>query len=359
VSLRLRVCAPLLAIAACLLVVAPAATGGTSAFSETYLAYTTGTATSPSQVWAAGAGGAPAKLLGAGEEPLLSPSGGLVAASVSAAGSGEGPALAVYHVDGAPALDYASANSVSAIPLAWSSDSKYLAVSLISTAVKNIAEGSSLAVIDLETGTMTTVAHGIVEGASFAPEGSDRLAYGLTSSYQSLAPVNVHISAPDGSGARLFTHDGRSLNPVWGAGGIAFDRERLRHLAFPAYQLWLAPAAGGAARQLTHVKVNTLVSGLVPIAFSADGLRLLAEFEGQDTSAAWTVDLSTGRVRPLTTPGRHTLQAAGISQDGTTLLVDEDSFEGPPSMGRVVTIPFDGGPARVLVAHAGQASWNE
>jgi hypothetical protein len=337
----------------------PSATGATGGYEQTYLAYTTATATSPSMVWAAGPNGAPPKLLGAGEGPLLSPSGALVAASVSNESAGPGAVLTVYSVAGAPARTFAIDAGASAQPLAWSPDSKYLAVSLLSTAVKNIAKKSSLAVIDLETGTVTTLAHGVAEGASFAPEGSDRLAYGLTLSYQSLAPVNVHVSAPDGSGAHLLTHDGHSLNPVWGAGGIAFDRERLRHLAFPAYQVWLAPAGGGAARQLTRVKVDTLVSGLVPVAFSADGLRLLAELEGQDTSAAWTVDLASGRVAELTTPGRHTLQGAGISQDGTTLLVDEDSFEGAPSMGRIVTIPFDGGPAHVLVAHAGQASWNE
>ena len=39
-------------------------------------------------------------------------------------------------------------------------------------------------------------------------------------------------------------------------------------------------------RKLTHVRVGPLVQGLVPLAFSADGARLLAEFEGEDTSEA-------------------------------------------------------------------------
>jgi hypothetical protein len=356
-SASLRVRALLPALAACLLVAVPAATGASGGYEQTYLAYGTGSETSPLQVWAAGPNGAPPELLGAGLEPLLSPDGELVAASLS--DSGSGPALAVYSVAGAPARTYASLKSVSAQPLAWSPDSKYLAVSLVSTAVKNIAKGSSLAVIDLETGAMTTIAHGIAEGASFAPEGSDRLAYGLTGSYQLTAPVNIRISAPDGSGALTFTSDGRSLNPVWGSAGIAYDRERLRHLEAPIYQIWLAPSAGGGARQLTHVKANPLVEGLVPLAFSADGSRLLAELEGQDTSAAWTVNVASGHARELRTHGRHTLQGAGISADGTTVLADEDGLQSPPSSGRVVTIPFSGGATYVLVAHAGEASWNE
>lgn len=356
-SASLRVRALLPALVVCLFGALPSATGAASGLGVTDLAYATGTDTSPEQVWAAGLGGAPAQLLGAGLEPLLSPNGALVAASLS--DSDSGPALAVYSVAGAPARTYANVAKVNAQPLAFSPDAKYLAAELVSNSVHNVGKGSSLVVIDLETGAMTTVAHGIVQGASFAPEGSDRLAYGLTSSYLLTASVNIYLTTPDGSGASLFTHDGRSLNPVWGSEGIAYDRERLRPQAAPAYQIWLASPGGAPARQLTHLKINPLVSGLVPLAFSAAGFNLLAEFEGEDTSAAWTVDLTSGRVRQLTTPGRHSLMGAGISQDGTTLLVDEDSFEGPPSSGRIVLIPFEGGPTHVLVAHAGQASWNE
>lgn len=356
-SASVRVRALLPALVACLLCALPSATGAASGLATTDLTYATGTDTSPEQVWAAGLGGAPAQLLGAGLEPLLSPNGALVAASLSESDSG--PALAVYSVAGAPARTYANLANVNARPLAFSPDSKYLAAALVSNSVHNAGKKSSLVVIDLETGAMTTVAHGVAEGASFAPEASDRLAYGLASSEQLTASVNIYLSAPDGSGASLFTHDGRSLNPVWGAEGIAYDRERLRPGAAPVYQIWLASPGAGPARQLTHLKINPLVSGLVPLAFSASGTRLLAQFAGQDTSAAWTVDLASGRVRQLTTPGVHYLVGAGISQDGSTLLVDEDSFERAPSSGRVVTIPFAGGPAHLLVAHAAQASWNE
>ena len=54
-----------------------------------------------------------------------------------------------------------------------------------------------------------------------------------------------------------------------------------------------------AARRLTNVPADKLLVGLVPIAFSANGSRLLSEFEGQDTSAAWTVRVPSGHARPI------------------------------------------------------------
>lgn len=56
---------------------------------------------------------------------------------------------------------------------------------------------------------------------------------------------------PNGSGSHLITRDGRSLNPVWGRVGIAFDHERLRKDAEPASQVWLMASDGSRRRQLT------------------------------------------------------------------------------------------------------------
>jgi hypothetical protein len=105
--------------------------------------------------------------------------------------------------------------------------------------------------------------------------------------------------------------------------------------------------------------VRSLVSGLIPVAFSADGSKLLAQFVGQDTSEAWTVRVASGRVHRLTPKGaRLPLEAAGISTDGSTLLVNEGGLDGPASEGRVATLPFAGGRSTVLVTHGSQASWN-
>jgi hypothetical protein len=103
--------------------------------------------------------------------------------------------------------------------------------------------------------------------------------------------------------------------------------------------------------------VRSLASGLVPLAFSSDGRRLLAEFEGQDTSEAWTVSVPTRRARRVTVRGRSVV-GAGISRDGRTLLIEEGAFLEAAAAGRVATVPFAGGRSRVLVSHGAQASWN-
>jgi hypothetical protein len=329
------------------------------------IAYVTAGARSPERVWVANADGREARVLGEGEEPLISPDGSQVAAGLFGTGTGSqetGPSLAVYPTGGAAPLRLGDLSTASVQPLAWSPDSRYLAVALQSTDLERPAQTSGLAVLDMTTGKLTTIATGYVYGASFAPEGSDRIVYGRAPSQTTAAGVNLYAANPDGSDTVRLTSDGRSLNPLWGPHGIAFDRERLRHDDAPEYQIWLRPFSGSRpprTRRLTSLKVGPLVVGLVPIAFSASGSRLLAEFEGQDTSEAWTVVVPSRRSRRLRVGRGHANAiAGGISRDGAVLLIDEGFLEGPPSSDKVATVPFAGGPAKVIVAHGSQAGWN-
>jgi hypothetical protein len=343
------------------------------------LAYVTGTARSAPTVWVVHAGASRGVRLGPGVQPLLAPNGRAVA--VSAFGPSEqGPALIIYStVGGRTRKDFAGAT---AQPLAWSRDSRYLAV--VTEPFNPPADpftepGARLQVIDTLTGAIFTLAEGQIFGVSFAPDGSDRLAFGFAPSAAPSAPVNVYIAnptgkpnvhvgtpppdeefvpLPGGGSAVRFTPDGRSLNPVWGSRYIAYDRERLRPGFAPRYDIWLGlPDDPAFARQLTNVPAGKLVTGLVPLAFSAVGDRLLAQFEGQDTSEAWTVRVPSGRAHRLTVRGQA-VQGAGISRDGRTVLIEQGAFENPPSRGRIASIPFAGGRPRVLVAHGAQPSWN-
>jgi hypothetical protein len=323
------------------------------------IAYITGTAhTLLPSVWVAAANGQERKELGPGVDPLLSPNGQFVASDIFSVGPNPeaGPSVAIYSTAGAPVAKYFSLATATAAPLAWSPDSRYLAVGLQSTALKDIAPRSSLVVIDTSTGAVHTITNGSIEGASFAPDGSDRIVYARALSLSVNAGVNLYISGPEGAGITRLTNDGRSLNPIWGPRYIAYDRERPRSES-PEFQIWLRSPAGGAAKKLTNVPVAQLLAGLAPIAFSADGSRLLAEFGGEDTSEAWTVRVPSGRAHRILVHGR-TVMAAGISRDGFSVLLDENTFENPPSSGRISEIPFTGGPATTLIAHAAQASWN-
>jgi len=143
---------------------------------------------------------------------------------------------------------------------------------------------------------------------------------------------------------KLLTEDGRSLNPVWGSRYIAYDRERMRHLS-PEYQIWLASSSGARLRRVTHIAVDSLAQGLVPIAFSSDGSGLLAQFEGQDTSEAWAVNVASGRARRLAVRGEP-VTGAGISSDGRTVLVDENRSRGRLQAAVWSRFPSPAGPRR-------------
>jgi hypothetical protein len=113
--------------------------------------------------------------------------------------------------------------------------------------------------------------------------------------------------------------------------------------------------------QLTHLKVPTLLDGLSPLSASADGNRLIAEYGGEDTSYAWTVQLSPLQVKPLRVAGQspdaQQVQGAQISSDGRQLLIDVGGFEQPPNHGEVESVGFAGGTATKL-ARGTQPSWS-
>ena len=241
------------------------------------VAYVTDTASTPATVWTMALGGSQKTRLGPGTDPLVAPNGQQVAVSLYGTSPNEtGPALAIYSTTGTAPLTYLQLSGENAEPLAWSRDGRYLAVEVNSTAVtNNAAPLSGLAIVDLQLNTVKVIVHGQVSGASFAPNGSDELVYGLSSSQLLTGPVNLYRSSADGSNRVALTSDGRSLNPVWGPASIAYDKEQLRHNVAPLYQIWLRSLSGSRARRLTNVPVASLVSGLVPLAFSADGSRLV------------------------------------------------------------------------------------
>jgi hypothetical protein len=313
---------------------------------STLVAYVTGSGTSSPTVWLANADGSGARLLGPGSRPLLAPNGSLVAASDTGA-------VVLYPASGGSPRRYFGGVDATAAAKAFSPDSRYLAVVLSSTDPASAA-ASGLAVIDTTTFASRIIVRGQTYGVSFAPGGSDRIAYGWAASAALTARVDVHVVGATGSGAAQITEDGRSLNPVWGRAGIAFDHERLRADAEPAYQVWLMRSDGSARRRLTSLAIPPLREGLVPVGFSDRGSRLLAEYEGQNTGEAWVLTLSSGRATPLGSE----LSAGALSHDGASVLVDRGGFLNPPDHGIVESLPVAGGPPRVLAAHGSEPSWN-
>ena len=345
-----RSLAPAALTAAALLGAFAASAGGLAAaspYSQRLIAFEKGGSRGPASVWVARLDGSHARRHGTGGQPLVSPDGTIVAADDFA----DPDQLILYSAFGG-VRERVKLGSY-ATSLAFSPDSRYLLVALAGNGVKGT--GGGLMVLDTSTGKRTVIVSGTIYGASFAPGSSDRIVYAKAASQAIRAPVNLEEIAVDGRQAARITSDGHSLWPVWGAKGIVFDRERYRgEQAAPAYQLWLMH--DGHARQLTHQKVPALLDGLVPLQFSADGNRLVAEYEGEDTSWAYAVQLDPLKVRQVVIAGNG-VQGHAISANGRSLLVDSGELFNPPNRGEVQTVPFGGGKARKLVAGA-QPSWN-
>jgi hypothetical protein len=206
------------------------------------------------------------------------------------------------------------------------------------------SQSDALFVIDTRTGEVTKIADGYAAGASFAPSAPDRLVYGLGRSSPIAGLLNLYTANPDGTAVTQLTHDGHSLNPVWGPRGIAFDRELLPY----KYQIYLN--ANGHSTQITDVHLSSQDQGLVPVAISANGDRLLARFECFQNPQAWTVDLADHRTHELTA-ARTAVTGMSISNDGLRVLIS--------TVHTVETVPFTGGAIRPLVRDADQPSWNQ
>jgi dipeptidyl aminopeptidase/acylaminoacyl peptidase len=327
-------------VAAVLLLVCAALAGGSAR--RPVIAYVSSAVVRPT-LYVIGPGGT--HKVGSGQEPSVAPDGLLISSS---AWEADGPALTLYATASGRSYSFSS-DRVIATALAWSPDSRYLAVLLEPDAARSTSV--SLAVINTATMTAKAIAAGGIRGASFAPSGPDRLVYGQASALQSTATVNLDAVNPDGSDREQLTKDGNSLNALWTARGIVYFREMRSVDAVPgSFQLWLLHR--GHHTQLTNV---AFPAGYVAsLAATADGNRLIVEFETPRVSAAYAVQLSPRRVRELGF-ARTKLLVDGISRDGRTLLVDRRAL--PSDHGVVETIPFNGGRA-TRIASGDQAAWN-
>lgn len=313
-----------------------------------YIAFVRGGDRGPNTIWIANADGADAHRLAAGIEAAISPSGAYVAVERYAR---SGPALELFTVDGRQVAGYFDVANSNVTSLGWSPDSRYLVVSLAST---NTNGSGTLSVIDTSTLRSRVLAHGVFAGASFDPS-STKLVYGQSNSVQVPVHVNLYSVPATGGTPTPLTANGNSFGPVWTRSGIVFDRTTYRGPdKAPLDQLWID--SSGKLRQLTDLKVPALLDGLQALGASADGNRLIAEYTGQDTSYAWTVQLSPLRIAPLEVNGKP-VQASAISSDGRRVLVDVGAFAQAPNDGEVESVSFAGG-APTRLTRGAQPSWS-
>jgi hypothetical protein len=317
------------------------------------LVYDKGVSGSHPSVWIANDdGSAPRKLAASGAYPRISPDGQTVVyEQPSTKANRYKPSLMkVPAAGGTPAKLLSPVWSFDAF--AWSPDSRTIVTSTGPEVGRH-----RLVLVDVATGANRTVASGAFFGASFAPNGS-AIAYGRAPNGDFPFRGEVFTVPLAGGAPTQITQGHRSLYPVWGPNGIAIDRQRKsqhKHDA-PKQDIYLVNPDGSGLRRITRTHVPFLLTGLQPLQFSADGTHLLAEFGGQDTSYAETVDPATGAAKVV---GRRSDAIVGfrLSKDGSTILGATGGFE-PPGPHNVVTIPYAGGRPTVIARHAYDPDWN-
>jgi Tol biopolymer transport system component len=312
------------------------------------LAYVKGILQGHPVLWtAADDGSAAHALVTGGFYPKVSPDGTQVAYVTGS----EKASLKVRPVAGGPARTLA-ANVWNYDMTQWSPDGTTVSV------VTGPELGPyTLKLVTAADGTARTLAKGFFAGLSFAPDGGGVVfARALTSGY----PVRANLyTAPVAAAAPLtrITSDRNAASPAWGPERIAFSRARKppRRNDYDKLDIYTIAPDGSGLQRLTTTKPPFLLAGLSPIAWSADGTRLAAQYGGQDTSEAWRVDAATGKAVDATGTFDGVV-GWGLSRDGTTLLATTGSFDSPN--GNVVAVDWDGGGQTVLARRATQPSWS-
>jgi Tol biopolymer transport system component len=219
------------------------------------------------------------------------------------------------------------------VQVRWSPSSRLLAAQL----------GRGLLVYDMRTGKHRLIGARRLDGFSFSPS-SKSIVYARRG--------DLYVVSRRGSGVRRITHNRRSLNPLWTKQGIVYDQQRRRRNDASTYDIFFVRPNGTGGRRITTTRVPPLANGLVPQSASADGRRLLAAFVGQDEEETYVVDFATGAARKL----GSLLVPAGIARDGRTIV----AATGGPDPGvhhDLVSVPFAGGPQRLILRGGGDADW--
>jgi WD40 repeat protein len=232
--------------------------------------------------------------------------------------------------------------------VAWSPDSTKLAC------VTSGAPGR-LVLIDAATGATSTLAKGNFDRPSFSPD-STRLAYVQHAGGPSF-PVAGTLKIVDVATRSVTILRGAATRPVWGPKAIAFSTVVSRP-RYAVLNVALIQPDGTGFRQITHIHARLVIFGVFPVAWSADGTRLLGGVVGQD---AWTaresyaIDPVRGGFRLIA----HRVMPSALSRDGHYVIGQTGD---PECCGykysNIVRVPWAGGKKRVLVRHAMVASFS-
>jgi hypothetical protein len=237
-------------------------------------------------------------------------------------------------------------------PLVWSPDSTRIAC----VDWSDTRRPSHLLLIDPATGSTTTLVTGYLDSqVSFSPD-SKRLAYAQASTEDYSTTGRLKVIDLTTRAVRTIGPRG-AWAPAWGPTAIAFAIVK-RHGRGFTFNTALIQPDGRGLRQLTHYRSNQELFGPYPVAWSADGKRLLAGMAGLD---AWTFRESYA-VDPIRGGSRliaHRVAPSGFSRDGRFVIGQTgDAETSGLSRSNVVRVPWGGGARKILIRHAVAASFS-
>jgi Tol biopolymer transport system component len=312
-------------------------------------------------VFAAADDGSGAKKLVAGSNPHVSPDGQIVALLKQGTSLKSKPEMVIAAADaGAPPTVLVKGWRQPEV-FAWSPDGTMVVAVLGPELGKQ-----RLVLISTETGAQRTLAHGFFNGVSFSPSGGE-LVYGMAGT-EAFPPrsdlYRIEVLPPGAVSVKAvvpvrLTKDHNSAYPLWGPQKIVFVKtlDAKKRKYGPKNDLYLMNPNGKGVKRLTHTKVDPLLQGLFPTAWSASGNQLLAEFEGQDTSYAVKVNPKTGAEKPVSKSGEQGFVGTALSSDGKFILGYTGGFD--PGAGHdVMSIPYSGGKGKVLAKNAFLPDWS-
>jgi len=287
-------------------------------------------------VWLANANGSNRRRLLRAADPVLSPSGGMIAVTHFDGSAGLGLFTAC---GGLISKFFSSHDTITGVT--WSPDSSIVAA-VVAANPEQAPFHEKLDLIEVATGQVTNVATGFLGGwggPTFSATSSHQFAYANVTKVG--ANSNIWSVTPGQPSVQL-TKSGTNQYPVWGPQGLLYQ-----HVLRDG-KSYLDRFAGG--RSSTLMKLEAW-----PVAVSSDGTRLAAESAACGVVWPVSVNLST---RKVVHQFPDSFAPYGISPSGRSILISGSTPSadcgGPRSV--IETVPFSGGkPA--FVADGTDPSW--
>jgi hypothetical protein len=227
----------------------------------------------------------------------------------------------------------------------WAPDSKQLLVT----------DRERILLVDPATGAQRELVSGVSGGASLSPDMA-KLAYVELPNGEAVGRGGGTLNVLDLATGATVTLARHAVHPLWGPSAIAFSTRSRRRGRWVSDVARIQPD-GTRYRRLTRIRPTRIFLGFTPIAWSADGRRIVPRVDGLE--GYWLNAYAVNAVRGGARLVRRGVMPTGFSRDGRYIIgqngdVSTTGFR----HGKIVRVPWRGGKPRVLLHRALQASYS-